>query len=149
MGMLGGLLGEPQGVGLGSGSPNDWLANLLYSTGYSTGGNTYPANYFAMNGYVPTPYVFNVASGQFWQPGVGYSDSLPNNYQAPITVSAQEVVPSFDANGNIVGYQPQTFYNDAYWDNDAQSYGYYDYRKKFHWARFPGLSVSSREYTGQ
>lgn len=147
MGFLGNMFGNPEGVGLGTGSPNDWLSNLLYSTGYSTGGNTYPANYFAMNGYVPTPYVFNVASGQFWQPGVGYSDYLPNDYQAPITVSAQEVVPSFDDAGNITGYQPQTFYNDAYWDNDAQSYGYYDYRKKFHWAKFPGLGVATGGYS--
>jgi len=135
-GMLGGLLGNPQGVGIGSGDSNNWMDNLIYSQGYSTGGNTYPAKYFAMNGNVPTPYVFNVASGQFWQPGVGYNDALPADYRAPITVSVEEVVPSFDNGGKITGYQPQTFYNDAYWDNDAQSYGYYDYRKKFHWAKF-------------
>jgi len=146
LGLLGNLFGGPQGVGLGSGGPNDWLSNLLYFSAYSIGGNNYPVNYFAMNGYVPTPFVFNVANGQVWQPGVGYSDYLPDNYRAPITVSAQEVVPQFDARGKIVGYQPQTFFNDAYWDNDAQSYGYYDYRKKFHWVTFPGLSSYAQEY---
>jgi hypothetical protein len=118
-------------------SERNWLSNLLYFTAYSEGGNTYPANYFAMNGYAPTPYVFNVASGQFWQPGFGYCDYLPNAYQAPITVSLQEVLPSFDNNQNVTGYQPQTFYYDAYWDADAQAYGYYDYRSKFHWVTFP------------
>ena len=139
LGALGGLFGSPQGVGIGSGGPSDWMQNLLYAQNYSINGATYPANYFAMNGYVPTPYVFNVADGQFWQPGTGYSDALPSSYQAPITVASQEVVPQFDANGNIVGYQPETFYNDAYYDNDAGAYGYYDYRKRFHWAKLPGL----------
>lgn len=130
-----------RGPGVGvvqGGEANDWLANLLYFTGYSIAGNTYPVNYFAMNGYAPTPYLFSVASGQFWQPGVGYADYLPDNYQAPISVSVQEVVPSFDKRRNIVGYQPQTFYYNAYWDADARSFGYYDYRNKFHWVIFPG-----------
>ncbi len=122
------------------GEANDWLSNLLYFTGYSISGNNYPVNYFAMNGYAPTPYLFSVASGQFWQPGVGYTDYLPDNYQAPISVSVQEVVPSFDDRRKIVGYQPQTFYYNAYWDADARSFGYYDYRNKFHWLTFPGLS---------
>jgi hypothetical protein len=139
-GFLGDLFSGAPGVGLGSGNPNDWLNNLLYFSAYSINGNTYPTNYFAMNGYVPTPYVFNVATGQVWQPGVGYSDYLPEDYRAPITVAVQEVVPQFGAKGKIAGYQPQTFYNDAYWDDSAQSYGYYDYRKKFHWVTFPWLS---------
>ena len=137
------------GVDAVGGGSNDWMSNLLYFTGYSVAGNTYPANYFAMNGYAPTPFVFNVASGQFWQPGVGYCDYLPNNYQAPITVSVQEVVPSFDRRGNIVGYQPQTFYYNAYWDANAQAYGYYDYRNKFHWVTFPGLATYSNETAAQ
>jgi hypothetical protein len=138
------------GAGTTGGGPNNnWMSNLLYFTGYSIGGNTYPDNYFAMNGYAPTPYVFDVASGQFWQPSVGFADYLPNNYRAPITVSVQEVVPSFDGKGSIVGYQPQTFYYNAYWDNDAQSYGYYDYRNKFHWLTFPWLSTYSNEYAAR
>jgi hypothetical protein len=128
----------------GNGS-KDWLSNLLYFNGYSMAGNTYPANYFAMNGYTPTPFVFNVASGQFWQPGVGYADYLPTNYQAPITVSVQEVVPSFDQQQNIAEYQPQTFYYNAYWDPDANSFGYYDYRSKFHWVTFPWLASYSNQ----
>ena len=137
LGFLGNLFGGGGGSVGSIGAPTNWLSNLLYFTGYSEGGNTYPDNYFAMNGYAPTPYVFNVASGQFWQPGAGYCDYLPNGYQAPITVAVQEVVPTFDGNQNITGYQPQTFYYNAIWDTDAQAYGYYDYRSKFHWVTFP------------
>jgi len=108
-------------------------------------GNTYPIDYFAMNGFVPTPYVFDVNSGQFWQPGVGYDDYLPNSYQAPISVYVQEVLPSFDGGGRITAYKPQPFLYNAFWDNNAQSYGYYDYRSKFHWLTFPGLASYSNE----
>jgi hypothetical protein len=133
------------GIGVvGSGSSN-WIDNLLYFDGYSVNGNTYPINYFAMNGFVPTPYVFDVNSGQFWQPGVGYSDVLPSNYQAPIAVHLQEVVPSFDGRGRITGYKPQPFCYNAFWDNNSQAYGYYDYRSKFHWLTFPGLQSYSSE----
>jgi hypothetical protein len=143
LGMLGNLFGG------GHADNNSWMNNLLYFNAYSMAGNDYPVNYFAMNGYAPTPYVFIVDSGQFWQPGTGYLDTLPANYNAPITVAVQEVVPSFAANGNIAGYQPQQFYYDAFWDTNAQSYGYYDYRNKFHWLTFPGLSTYSNQYAAQ
>jgi hypothetical protein len=133
------------GIGAVGGGSNNWLANLLYFNSYSIGGNTYPINYFAMNGYVPTPYVFDVTSGQFWQPGAGYSDCLPTSYQGPITAYVQEVLPSFDGRQQITGYKSQPFFYDAFWDNNAQSYGYYDYRSKFHWLTFPGLA----SYAGQ
>jgi len=133
------------GIGANGGGSNNWLGNLLYFTGYSIDGNTYPINYFAMNGYVPTPYVFDVNSGQFWEPGVGYADCLPDNYQAPISVYMQEVVPSFDGSGRITGYKPQPFFYNGFWDNNSQAYGYYDYRSKFHWLTFPGLSSYSSE----
>ncbi len=133
------------GGGAVGGATNDWLSNLLYFTNYTTGGQTYPAKYFAMNSYAPTPYVFSVDSGQFWQAGVGYADYLPNDDHSPLTVALQEVVPSFDAKEKIVGYQPETFYYDAYWDPDKQSYGYYDYRSKFHWLTFPWLPSYSNQ----
>ena len=142
LGMIGNLFGGGQNA-------NSWMSNLLYFSAYSIAGNNYPVNYFAMNGYAPTPYVFIVDSGQVWQPGVGYLDYLPNGYQEPITVALQEVVPSFAANGSIAGYQPQQFYYNAFWDADAQSYGYYDYRNKFHWLTFPGLATYSTEAAPQ
>jgi hypothetical protein len=149
-GFLGNLFGGGGSPSTGAGQANNnWMNNLLYFNAYSMGGNNYPVNYFAMNGYAPTPYVFIVDSGQFWQPGTGYYDTLPSGYQAPISVAVQEVVPSFAANGTIKGYQPQQFYYNAFWDTKAQTYGYYDYRSKFHWLTFPGLQTYSNQYATQ
>jgi hypothetical protein len=83
--------------------------------------------------------LFYPAYGQFWQPGIGYSDYLSGGYHAPITVAVQEVVPMYDAYGRIMGYRPETFYYNAYWDPNAEAYGYYDYRGAFHWVTFPWL----------
>jgi hypothetical protein len=103
-------------------------------------GIDYPCNYFADDGYCPTPYVFDVAAGQFWQPGNGYINFLPASYHAPITVAIQESVPTYSADGQIAGYQLQNFYYNAFWDAEAQSYAYYDYRQQFHWLTFPWLN---------
>ena len=96
-------------------------------------------NYFAANGYCPTPYMFNVSSGQFWCPGQGYTDSLPENYHAPISVAVEESVPQYNFQGQAVGYKVQTFHYNAYWNEQNQAYGYYDYRQQYHWVTFPWL----------
>ena len=140
-GALGSMLGWlanllPWGVNSNLG----WIPYLNYYNGYSWDGQTYPGNYFAAEGYCPTPYVFDVASGQFWDAGQGYSDYLPADYHAPITVAVQESVPTYGPDGQIIGYQSEPFYYNAYWIPDAQSYGYYDYRQSFHWLTFPWLN---------
>lgn len=117
-----------------------WVPDLNYYDGYYWNNQNYACDYFASNGFCPTPYVFNVGLGQFWQPGVGYFDSLPYGYEAPITVAVQEIVPEYDQYGQIIGYQRQNFYYNAFWDSNAQCYGYYDYRQQFHWLTFPWLN---------
>lgn len=117
-----------------------WVPDLNYYNGYYWNNQNYACDYFASNGFCPTPYVFNVGLGQFWQPGVGYFDSLPYGYEAPITVAVQEIVPEYDQYGQIIGYQRQNFYYNAFWDSNAQCYGYYDYRQQFHWLTFPWLN---------
>jgi hypothetical protein len=121
-----------------------WSPYLNYYNGYNYDGANYQCNYFADNGYCPTDYVFSVPNGQFWQVGRGYSDYLPPNYHAPITVAVKESVPQYGWNGEIVAYSWQTFYYNAFWDPQQQSYGYYDYRQQFHWLTFPWL----RSWTG-
>jgi hypothetical protein len=118
----------PQGSGLG------------YYHGYNWNGTNYPFNYYSMQGYSPTPYLFLLESGAFWQPGAGYSYNLPYGYNQPMSVGINEVVPEYDANGNIIGYGNQTFYYNAIWDAGEQAYGYYDYFGKFHWLTFPWLN---------
>jgi len=134
-GMLGNLF-NPWGVNQNQG----WIPALNYYNGYDWDNQNYPCDYYAPNGFCPTPYLFDVSGGQFWQPGAGFSDTLPSGYQAPITVAIQEIVPTYDQSGQISGYQPQTFYYNAFWDSNAQSYGYYDYRQQFHWLTFPWLN---------
>jgi hypothetical protein len=134
-GMLGNLF-NPWGVNQNQG----WIPSLNYYNGYDWDNQNYPCDYYAPNGFCPTPYLFDVSGGQFWQPGTGFSDTLPSGYQAPITVAIQEIVPTYDQSGQISGYQPQTFYYNAFWDSNAQSYGYYDYRQQFHWLTFPWLN---------
>jgi hypothetical protein len=124
--------------------PGQWhtgpgWANLGYYTGYWWGGSTYPQCYYAPDGYCPTPWLFYPGYGQFWQPGIGYCDYLPNGYNAPITIAVQEIVPVYNARGQIMDYRPETFQYNAYWDPRAQAYGYYDYRGAFHWTTFPWL----------
>ena len=114
-----------------------WIPDLNYYNGYDWDNQNYPCDYYAPNYYCPTPYVFDVGAGQFWQPGAGYSDSLPDGYQAPITVAIQEIVPTYAQNGQISGYQPQTFYYNAFWDQNAQSYGYYGLSPAVPLANFP------------
>jgi hypothetical protein len=120
--------------------PGPGWANLGYYPNFWWGGSIFPGAFFAGNGYCPTPYLFDVGCGQFWQPGGGYFDYLPNGYDAPITVSVMEVVPEYDAYGNIIGYRPHRFRYNAFWDPNAQAYGYYDYHNVFHWCTFPGLN---------
>jgi hypothetical protein len=79
--------------------------------------------------------------GAFYQPGAGYADCLPYEYNQPISIAVNEVVPAYDARGNIIGYQDETFYYNACWDPNAQAYGYYDYRGGFHWVTFPWLNT--------
>ena len=122
----------------GMNSDLGWVPYQNYYDGYTIDGETYPANYFAANGYCPTHYVFIVATGQFQFPG-GFVDSLPPGYTAPITVSVQESVPNYNFLGQIVGYKFQTFNYNAYWNEQHQAYGYYDYREQFHWLTFPWL----------
>jgi hypothetical protein len=143
----GGFLGtlarlfSPQGV-----NPNlGWIPNLNYYNRYDWDNQTYPCDYFSLNGFCPTPAVFNVSTGQIWQPGVGYFDNLPDGYNAPITVAVQESVPTYDQSGQIVGYQIENFYYNAFWDPNAQAYGYYDYQQQFHWVTFPWLNSWSAE----
>jgi len=56
-------------------------------------------------------------------------------------------LPAFD---NPVSYRDpthkrvfhdETFYYNAAWDQNAQAYGYYDYRGGFHWVTFPWLNT--------
>jgi len=117
-----------------------WIAALNYYNQYGWDGNNYPCSYFADEGYCPTPDVFDVEAGQFWQPGNGYSNYLPETNHAPITVAIKESVPTYNPQGQIMGYQIQNFYYNAFWDAQAQSYGYYDYRQQFHWLTFPWLN---------
>lgn len=112
---------------------------LGYYNGYWWNGSLYPYNYYALNSFCPTPFLFDVASGMFLDPGVGYFDFLPAGYDAPITVAVWEVVPEYDFWGNIIGYTREKFYYDAVFDPGAQAYGYYDYRGTFHWLTFPWL----------
>ena len=129
----------------GTNSNLGWIPNLNYYNGYDWNNQAYPCNYFALNGFCPTQDVFDVSNGQFWQPGVGYVDSLPYGYQAPITVAVQESVPEYAPDGQIMGYQLQNFYYNAFWDPNAQAYGYYDYQQQFHWVTFPWLNSWSAE----
>jgi len=121
-----------------------WVPYVNYYNGYNWDGNNYPCDYMADDGYCPTPYVFSVPNGQYWQVGRGYSNYLPAAYHAPITVAMQESVPEYDLGGQIVGYRLQTFYYNAFWDQQAQTYGYYDYRQQFHWVNAPSLNTQAR-----
>jgi hypothetical protein len=114
-------------------------ANLGYYTGYWYNGATYPAFYYAPEGFCPTPYLFYAESGEFWEPGFGYSDYLPYGYHQPITVAVNEIVPVYDAYGDVIDYRQETFYYNAFWDDNAQAYGFYDYRGAFHWLTYPWL----------
>jgi len=78
-------------------------------------------------------------------PGHGYVDSLPQGFTAPITVSVQESVPDYNFQGQIVGYKIQPFNYNAYWNQQNQAYGYYDYRQQYHWLTFPWLNSWSGE----
>jgi hypothetical protein len=130
----------------GLNSNDGWVPYLHYYSGYSWDGSTYPQNYYASNGFVPTRYVFDVATGQFWAPGVGYVDYLPPDYTAPITVAMQESVPMYDTSGQIDGYKMETFDYNGFWDANAQAYGFYDYRQQFHYLTFPWLSSWEGSY---
>jgi hypothetical protein len=121
----------------GCNSELGWIPSLNYYNSYGWNGQNYPCDYYAANGYCPTPYVFNVGNGQFWNVGNGYTDYLPADYHAPITVAIQESVPNYSPDGQILSYQLQNFYYNAYWDPQAQNYGYYDYKQQFHWLTFP------------
>jgi hypothetical protein len=126
--------------------PNHWnpgagSAGLGYYPSYSWNGTNYPFSYYALSGYCPTPYLFMLESGAFWQPGLGYADSLPYGYNQPMSIGVDEVVPAYDAHGHIIGYRDEMFYYNACWDPNAQAYGYYDYRGGFHWLTFPWLNT--------
>ena len=120
-------------------NPGAGAANLGYYPGYSWNGTNYPFSYYAPSGYCPTPYLFLSDCGAFWQPGMGYCDYLPYGYNQPISIGVDEVVPAYDAYGDIIGYRNETFYYNAFWDPNVQAYGYYDYRGGFHWVTFPWL----------
>jgi hypothetical protein len=124
----------------GMNSNMGWVPYQDYYNGYSIDGQTYGDKYFAPNGYCPTNYIFNVATGQFLVPGHGYVDYLPQGYTAPITVSVQESVPNYNFQGQVVGYKIQTFYYNGYWNQQNEAYGYYDYRQQYHWLTFPWLN---------
>jgi len=121
-------------------------SNLGYYNNYWWNGQSYPWDYYAMAGYLPTPYIFDVASGLFLDPSLGYFDALPNGYDQPITVAITEVVPEYDYWGNVIAYRSEVFYYNAIWDPAAQAYGYYDYRGQFHWTTFPWLHSWMGEY---
>ena len=123
--------------------PGPAWAPLAFYTGYWWGSIVHPIRYFAPLDFCPTRYVFLVGCGQFWQPGFGYAAYLPYGYQAPITVAVQEIVPVYDEFGDIVAYEPATFYYNAYWDSVVQAYAYYDYRGVCHWLTFPWLRTWS------
>jgi hypothetical protein len=125
----------------GGWNPGPNSGNLGYYPGYSYNGVNYPYNYYADQGYCPTPWLFFLNSGAFWQPGMGYADYLPYGYNQPISIAVNEVVPAYDGYGNIIGYQNETFYYNASWDPNSQAYGYYDYRGAFHWTTFPWLNT--------
>jgi hypothetical protein len=120
-----------------------WLPYTNCYSAYYWDGNNYPIDYYATNGYVPTQYVFSVPNGRFWHVGSGYSNYLPSGYNAPITVAVKESVPQYNTFGQIVGYKFETFYYNAFWDNQARAYGYYDYRQQYHLANLPGLNTYS------
>jgi hypothetical protein len=61
-------------------------------------------------------------------------------------VQVQESVPQYNYIGRIVGYKFQTMNYNAYWNEEHQSYGYYDYRQQFHWLTFPWLKSWSGYY---
>jgi hypothetical protein len=125
-----------------------WLPYMNCYSAYYWDGNNYPMDYYADNGYVPTQYVFSVPNGQYWQVGSAYSSELPSGYHAPITVAVKESVPQYNLFGQIVSYKLQTFYYNAFWDHQAQTYGYYDYRQQFHLMNLPGLNAYSSTYSG-
>jgi hypothetical protein len=125
----------------GGWNPGQYGANLGYYPGYWYNGMNYPFNYFALSGFCPTPWLFFLNSGCFYEPGFGYANTLPYGYNQPITIAVNEVVPSYDAFGNIIGYNTETFDYNAFWDPSAQAYGYYDYRGIFHWTTFPWLNT--------
>lgn len=123
----------------GGWNPGPYAGSLGYYPDYSWNGNNYPFSYFGLPGYSPTPWLFQLNTGAFWQPGIGYAETLPYGYTQPISIAVDEVVPSYDTYGNIMGYQDETFYYNATWDPNMQAYGYYDYRGVFHWTTFPWL----------
>jgi hypothetical protein len=125
----------------GGWNPGPNAGRLGYYSGYSWNGNNYPFNYYGLAGYCPTPWLFLLSYGEFWAPGSGYTESLPYGYNQPISIAVEEVVPFYDAYGNITGYQNETFYYNAFWDPNSQAYGYYDYHGAFHWITFPWLNT--------
>ena len=88
---------------------------------------------------MPTPWYFDIERGQFYQPGVGFFDYLPDDfdYDTPITVIEKQVVPVYDGDNNIVSYEEHTYHDNAVWDTDAEAYGYYDFQGAFQWVAFP------------
>ncbi len=123
-----------------------WVPSLNYYSGYTLDGVRYPHRYFATRGFVPTHYIFDVSTGQFYLPGVGYTDRLPPGFVAPITVAVQESVPEYMSNGEIAGYRVEPFQYNAFWDPQAQAYGFYNYRQQFEYLTFPWLSSWEGSY---
>jgi hypothetical protein len=130
----------------GLNSEDGWVPYLHYYSGYTLDGTRYPSNYYAPNGYTPTHYVFNVVTGEFYAPGVGYLDHLPADYTAPITVAVQESVPMYNVSGQTDGYKVEAFNYNAFWDANAQAYGFYNYRQQFQYLTFPWLSSWQGNY---
>ena len=120
--------------------------NLGYYNNYWWNGTAYPYNFYAPSGFAPTPYLFDVALGAFLNPGVGYMDYLPSDYDGPISVSVAEVVPVYDFFGNVVSYRTERFYYNAYYDPNYGAYGYYDYRGSFHWLTLPYMNTWMGSY---
>jgi hypothetical protein len=132
----------PFGINSGLG----WSPYMNDYSAYYWNGYNYPIDYYACNGYVPTQYVFSVPNGRYWNVGRGYTNSLPSGYHAPLTVAVKESVPQYNTYGQIVAYKFETFYYNAFWDSQAQAYGYYDYRQQFHLVNLPGLNTYSGAY---
>jgi hypothetical protein len=116
-----------------------WNNNMGLYNGYWWNGASYPLNYYALQSFCPTPYAFNPLYGQFWSPGNGYTNQLPYGYNAPITISVNQVVPVYGWFGNVVSYQTELFNYNAFWDPNEQAYGYYDYLGQFHWMTYPAF----------
>jgi hypothetical protein len=92
-----------------------------------------PVGFICASDFIPTPWVYDVASGQWRQPGL-YSDvsgGPPYDYTGPITVEVIEPVAA--PNGQFVNVP---YLYDAFYYPEAGRWGYENQQGYFIWVDF-------------